>query len=71
MTQRTSLVIPGLNKEIFVQQHCGHKFPHRQSWACKPVHKAYHMGQWRDGGSQRMLKWTTNAHDKMLSGWFA
>jgi hypothetical protein len=44
MKQRTSMVITGLNTEIFVQQHCGLKLPHRQSWACKPVNAAYHMG---------------------------
>jgi hypothetical protein len=71
MTQRTSVVIPGLNTEIFVQQHCGQKLPNRQSWVCKPVNVAYHMGQWKDGGSQRMPKWPTTADEKMLSRWIA
>jgi len=71
MTQRTSVVIPGLNTEIFVQKHCGQKLPNRQSWACKPVNVTYHTGQWRDGGSHRKPKQPTTADGEMLSRWFA
>lgn len=66
------VVIPGLGlSEIFIHQLCGQRPPHRESWACKPVKVADHMGQQRDAVSHRMPKGPPTADETMLSRGFA